>query len=299
MKVRYSFFVFIIMALLITVDCVAQSTNEVKLIKNGGVYEVPVVLNNVLAIHFIIDSGASDVSISPDVALTLIRTKTITNEDWLPGAYYKFADGTTAKSQRFKLKLVKIGNVELTNVTCSISNSLEAPMLLGQSALQKLGRYSIDYDKMVITFNTNKSGTVADDYSGTLGQSETNSDGQYKPTEGNWGKKVNALWDGKKYTNPKKAIEYLNNVIKLKPKEVSAYYNRGVAYDNLGQYQRAIEDYNYAIRLQPDLAQAYNNRAVIYLNQGNKKQGCLDAQKTCELGNCLLLDMAKDKGYCQ
>ena len=118
-------------------------------------------------------------------------------------------------------------------------------------------------------------------------------------TAEDWGKKVNALWDGKKYTNPKKAIEYLNNVIKLKPKEVSAYYNRGVAYDELGQYQRAIENYNQAIRLKPDLAQAYNNRAVIYLNHGNKKQGCLDAQKACKLGQqCQLLDMAKVKGYC-
>jgi len=126
---------------------------EVKLIKKGGVYEAPVTLNNVLSIYFIIDSGATDISISPDVALTLIRTKTIKKKDWLSGAIYRFADGSTAKSQRFKLKSVKIGDVELKNVTCSISNSLDAPMLLGQSALQKLTRYSIDYKKKILTFN--------------------------------------------------------------------------------------------------------------------------------------------------
>jgi len=159
MKFRHSFLVFIIIALLITVTPLikvsssAEKQNEVKLIKIGAVYEVPVVLNNVLTINFILDSGASDVSISPDVALTLIRTKTIEHNDWLPGAYYKFADGTEAKSKRFKLKSVKIGNKELKNVTCSISNSFDAPMLLGQSALQKLGTYSIDYGKMVIIFN--------------------------------------------------------------------------------------------------------------------------------------------------
>jgi len=130
-----------------------SNQNEVKLIKKGGVYEVPVILNDALSIYFILDSGASDVSISPDVALTLIRTKTIKSTDWLPGAYYKFADGTTAKSERFKLKSVKIGNIELNNVTCSISNSIEAPMLLGQSALQKLKKYSIDYDNNVMIFN--------------------------------------------------------------------------------------------------------------------------------------------------
>ncbi|MCW5914916.1 MAG: retroviral-like aspartic protease family protein [Chitinophagaceae bacterium] len=118
---------------------------EVKLKKSGGVYEVPVELNGVLKIDFIFDSGASDVSISPDVALTLIKTGTIKESDWLPGAYYKFADGTTAKSMRFKLKSVKIGDKVVYDVTCSISNSLDAPMLLGQSVLSKFGSYTFDY----------------------------------------------------------------------------------------------------------------------------------------------------------
>jgi len=118
-------------------------------------------------------------------------------------------------------------------------------------------------------------------------------------TAEDWINKVNALWDSKKYKDPKKAMEYLNNFIKLKPKEAAAYYNRGVIHAQLGQHQRAIEDYNRAIRLKPDLGPAYNNRAIFYLNQGNKKQGCLDAQKACKLGNCALFDMAKIKGYCR
>ena len=48
------------------------SGSEVPLIESGGVYEVPVLVNGVLKINFIIDSGASDVAISPDVALTLV-----------------------------------------------------------------------------------------------------------------------------------------------------------------------------------------------------------------------------------
>ena len=40
-----------------------HNLNEIKLTKNGGVYEIPVTLNNVLNIYFILDSGASDVSI--------------------------------------------------------------------------------------------------------------------------------------------------------------------------------------------------------------------------------------------
>src|SRR5665811_2260077 len=67
-----------------------------------------------------------------------------------------------------------------------------------------------------------------------------------------WFYKANALLDGGKYTDQKKAIEYLNEAIRLKPDFVYAYVGRGLAYHNLGQHQRAIEDYNKAIRIKPD-----------------------------------------------
>jgi len=121
----------------------------------------------------------------------------------------------------------------------------------------------------------------------------------FSANSADWIKKANALWDGKKYTKPQKAIEYLTNFIKLQPRVALAYYNRGVAYMQIGQPKRALEDYNQAIRLQPGLAQAYINRGVLYLNQGNKKLGCMDAQKACKLRNCMLLDMAKMKKICK
>ena len=42
-----------------------------------------------------------------------------------------------------------------------------------------------------------------------------------------WFYKAYALWDGGKYTDPKKAIEYLNNAVRLQPDLVEAYINRG------------------------------------------------------------------------
>ncbi|MGV1013184.1 MAG: retropepsin-like aspartic protease family protein [Flavobacterium sp.] len=133
----------------------SKNSTEIKLKNQNGIYEVPVELNGVLKIDFIFDSGASDVSISPDIAMTLIKTGTITENDWLPGAYYSFADGSSAKSMRFKLKSVKIGDKIVYDVTCSISNSLDAPMLLGQSVLSKFGKYSFDYktEKLEIEIN--------------------------------------------------------------------------------------------------------------------------------------------------
>jgi tetratricopeptide (TPR) repeat protein len=135
-----------------------------------------------------------------------------------------------------------------------------------------------------------------------------------------------------KCTDPKKAIEYLNETIKLEPDFAQAYNNRGLIYSSLGRYQQAIEDYNESIRWKPDYAHAYYNRgcsygslgqskqaiedygecirlkpddvdsyynrAIIYLAQGNKELGCSDAQKACELGDCKALEKAKAKGVC-
>lgn len=120
--------------------------------KKGGVYEIPITINEALKINFIFDAGASDVSISSDVALTLIRTGTIKNEDFIGTATYKFADGSTAKSKVINLRELQIGNRKVFNIRASISNSISAPLLLGQSALNRFGKITIDYKNNLIHF---------------------------------------------------------------------------------------------------------------------------------------------------
>lgn len=126
-------------------------SNTIKILKSkNGLIEVPIVLNDVLRINFIFDSGASEVSLSPDVALTLLRTGTISENDWLLDQVYTFADGSKAKSKRFLIKKLIIGNQTLTNIEASISKSIEAPMLIGQNVMQKLGSVTIDYNNMLL-----------------------------------------------------------------------------------------------------------------------------------------------------
>ena len=98
-----------------------------------------------------------------------------------------------------------------------------------------------------------------------------------------WFNKALSLWDGVKYTDLKKAIEYLNNAIKLQPDYSEAYNNRGAAYDNLGQQQRAIKDYSVAIRLQPDYSEAYNNRGNAYFNLGHHQRAIDDYDEAIRL----------------
>ena len=97
----------------------------------------------------------------------------------------------------------------------------------------------------------------------------------------------------------KRAIEDYNEAVRIKPEYAIAFGNRGGAYDNLGQHARAIEDYNQAISLKPDYTNAFINRGNVYLKDGNKELGCPDVQTACDLGNCAALEAAKKKGSCQ
>jgi hypothetical protein len=51
------------------------------LLRKNGVLTVPVVINDRITLDFFLDSGASDVSVPADVAMTLIRTGTIGHDD--------------------------------------------------------------------------------------------------------------------------------------------------------------------------------------------------------------------------
>ena len=114
-----------------------------------------------------------------------------------------------------------------------------------------------------------------------------------------WNNKALSLWADGKYTDPEKAVEYLTNAIKLKPDYAKPYYNRGIAYNNLGDSQRAIEDFTKAIELKADHFRAYYNRGTIYLKLGKNDLACPDLQKACESGLCDQLEVSKANGACR
>ncbi|MDP2278493.1 MAG: tetratricopeptide repeat protein [Nitrospirota bacterium] len=77
------------------------------------------------------------------------------------------------------------------------------------------------------------------------------------------------------------ARDAFTNAIELKPDIAEAYYNRGLAYGELGNYQRAIKDYTKAIEieLEPDFSYfpyVYHNRGINYAKLGNYQQAIKD-----------------------
>jgi tetratricopeptide (TPR) repeat protein len=76
---------------------------------------------------------------------------------------------------------------------------------------------------------------------------------------------------------PLRAIEVLDEAIRLDPNSSAAYNNRGIAYSDLGEYQQAIQDYDEAIRLDGVSIQAYLNRGVAHVELGRPDRAIGDS----------------------
>ncbi|MGO8945329.1 MAG: retroviral-like aspartic protease family protein [Syntrophobacteraceae bacterium] len=122
---------------------------EIPLEKLGGIYELPVKINGVLTLNFILDTGASEVQIPADVALTLFRTGTITQSDFLPGKFYELADGSIAKNSRLIIRELDLGVIKISQVPASVGPA-NGSLLLGQSFLGRLESWSLDNKRHVL-----------------------------------------------------------------------------------------------------------------------------------------------------
>lgn len=119
---------------------------RIPLLKMSGGLIAPVVINNAIKLNFVVDSGASDVSIPANVFSSLVTANTVTQADITGIRNYKNADGEVFQSKTFIIRSVKIGNIEAPNVQAKVSPA-NAPPLLGQSFLKRFKSWSIDNAK--------------------------------------------------------------------------------------------------------------------------------------------------------
>jgi tetratricopeptide (TPR) repeat protein len=83
--------------------------------------------------------------------------------------------------------------------------------------------------------------------------------------------------------DPDRAIQDLDQAIRLDPAYPSPYSNRGNAYADKGDLDRAIADYDEAIRLKPDYAVAYFNRGNARSARGEVRLAMDDYGKAADL----------------
>jgi predicted aspartyl protease len=126
--------------------------DEIQLSLRNGVSFVPVKINDRLLLDFVIDSGATDVQISDDVFRTLLRTGTISPNDFIGTDTYVLADGTKVPSDRYLLRKMEVGDHIVGNVVASIGDP-QSQLLLGQSFLSKLGSWTLDNERHVLVLS--------------------------------------------------------------------------------------------------------------------------------------------------
>jgi clan AA aspartic protease (TIGR02281 family) len=117
---------------------------DVAMKRKAGNLWVPAQINKVVTIDFVIDSGASDITLPRDVYLTLIRSGTLTKANYLGSAQFGIADGSEVKGLKFKLASLQVGDQVLTDVVASVMPSDSATPLLGLSFLSRFQSWSID-----------------------------------------------------------------------------------------------------------------------------------------------------------
>jgi len=122
---------------------------RITMINKNGVYEIPCTVNG-LKLHFIFDTGSSSVALSLTVAEFMIKNGYLNKSDLKGSSYFQIANGTIIKNTTVTLKELDIGGIKLYNVEATIVHNIHAPLLLGQSAIKKLGKIEISGDELII-----------------------------------------------------------------------------------------------------------------------------------------------------
>lgn len=143
MKKHILLFLTLIMSMMVT----AQVTIQME--KEGGVYKVPCTVNGV-KMKFIFDTGAATVSMSQTMAQFLLEGEYLSESDIKGIGQSQLADGSIVNHASIILRDVEIGGMHIHNIAATVVEGQNAPLLLGQSAIQELGRVSIDGNKLII-----------------------------------------------------------------------------------------------------------------------------------------------------
>lgn len=129
--------------------CSAVHSESIPLIHAHGTLQVPAVINGKISLNFTIDSGATDVSIPASVFFALTRSGTVAPRDLLDKRMYTLADGSGEISQRFRIRSLRVGSLEVRDVIASVGDS-GGMLLLGQSFLSRLKSWSIDNERQAL-----------------------------------------------------------------------------------------------------------------------------------------------------
>jgi clan AA aspartic protease (TIGR02281 family) len=129
--------------------CTAAHSESVPLVNDHGSLRVRAVINGAASFNFTIDSGASDVCIPANIFYSLTNAGTVSQRDFLDRRPYKLADGSVHYGQRFRIRSLAVGGLQLHDVVASVVPTAGS-LLLGESFLSRLKSWSIDNERQVL-----------------------------------------------------------------------------------------------------------------------------------------------------
>ena len=260
----------------------------IKMESIGGVYQIPCYVNGV-KMKFIFDTGASSVSISLAEGLFLAKNGYLGKEDFIGTNQMMVADGSLVDNMEINLHSIDVAGIMLTDVKATVVTSLDAPLLLGQTALKRLGKIEIEGDSLFITpketlLTEKKEKTRHSEYKAPV----------FNQIEDHWYDKMLAFcgYEGKfmdylenakiAYDNnlPELATLYCDKALGLK-ETYQAYGVKGMVYDKMYRDMRdgsdkgsdyrieAVNNLNDYLRLNPkkqDFAVSGDTVRYIYLS---------------------------------
>lgn len=143
---------------LFSISLCAQEKIPIRLEKSG-IYTIPCEVNG-LKLRFVFDTGASEVHLSLLDAAFMLKNGYLSEDDFIGTGSYELADGSISENALVNIREIKIGNLCLNNVVAAISSNTNASLLLGQSAIQKMGKYTFDGNYLIIHNSNSSSSSI-------------------------------------------------------------------------------------------------------------------------------------------
>jgi clan AA aspartic protease (TIGR02281 family) len=124
---------------------VEAASVRVPMLRSGAdIFTVQVAVAGTCCLPFLLDSGASDVSVSPALFAAMVEGGHVTSADLIDVDTYVTASGKV-EGLRFRMPPLTVGGITLHGVAGSVTpGAPDGMLLLGQSFLRRFRAWSID-----------------------------------------------------------------------------------------------------------------------------------------------------------
>jgi len=135
--------------ILAALSAVPASAFEVSLGESGGVFTVPVQVNQSVTLRFVVDPGAAIVVIPRSVLNTLVANGSVTQNDVIGTSVAELADSSVYRAVQLRLRELRVGDKVVHDVIAAVAPGLTYS-LLGQSFLKRFASVTFDNQRRVL-----------------------------------------------------------------------------------------------------------------------------------------------------